>query len=158
MPCTASFIRGLFWGFLIYTSIERIEGLILRNTKKKFPENLYSLPNYGRSKVSAKADPENPSFDLKIHIRDLSIGEFAITEQPLGQCGGIETHQYRFPHFTKSIPPLCQIRFEHRTCFFKDFSCKIHAKGYSNQKLAINVIIFHGSFTSSKFCLFIGFH
>lgn len=124
MPCTASFIRGLFWGFLIYTSIERIEGLILRNTKKKFPENLYSLPNYGRSKVSAKADPENPSFDLKIHIRDLSIGEFAITEQPLGQCGGIETHQYRFPHFTKSFPRYVRYVLSTELVFSKIFHVK----------------------------------
>ena len=64
LPCTASFIRGLFWGFLAFACIERIEGPILRNTKKKFLENLYFWPSYGRSKVGEKTDPENPNFEL----------------------------------------------------------------------------------------------
>ena len=133
MPCTASFIRGLFWGFLIYASVERIEGLILRNPEKKFPQNLYFWPNYGRSKIGAKADPENPSFDLRIHIRDLPTGDFAITEQPLSHCGGTETHQPRFPYFVRSIPTPCQIRFWHRTSIFKDFSCEINENSSSKQ-------------------------
>ena len=133
MPCTASFIRGLFWGFLIYASVERIEGLILRNPEKKFPQNLYFWPNYGRSKIGAKADPENPSFDLRIHIRDLPTGDFAITEQPLSQWRGIENHQHQFLHFVRSIPPLCQICFGRKTCIFKDFTHKINASDYCKQ-------------------------
>ena len=118
---------------MIYASIERIEGLILRNPEKKFPKNLYFWPSYGRSKVGAKADPENPSFDLKIHIRDLPIGDFAMTEQPLSQSGGIETHQHQFPHFVWSIVPPCQIRFGRKTCILKDFTHEINANDYSKQ-------------------------
>ena len=133
MPCTASFIRGLFWGFLIYASIERIEGLILRNAQKKFPRNLYFWPNYSRSKIGANADFKNPSFDLKIHIRDLSIGDFAMTEQPPSHCVGTETHQHHFLYFVMSIPTPCQIRFGHRTSIFKDFSYEINENGSSKQ-------------------------
>ena len=75
-------------------------------------------------KVGAKADSENPSFELKIHIGDLPIGDFAITEQPLSQCEGIETHQHQFSHFVKSIAPPSQIHFVRKTCILKDFTQK----------------------------------
>ena len=47
MPCTASFIRGLFWGFLIYASVERIEGLILRSPEKNKADGQKTLVTKG---------------------------------------------------------------------------------------------------------------